>query len=265
MLAPAAAPPVLPMPEHHLLQDCYMQPMNPDPLKSSGLENLLGSSTAKSPSTSQTYKLGDQCRQSFSYNQAICAPMPGSNPKAPCCNIHLPDIENKREADEEAPVPRIFTSREHLYAELASLSSKDSKATLRSVTQPMSVPATSFTICCNSCDSPIPNAHYHCSICDDGDFDLCEICHNNLIRCNGDDHWLVKRYVKDGKVTSSSTETVAPKKAAVSLFDVEKDLQPNEIKKEVPGAFTQEIKEAFQDAIETSRTCNSCVGRKCNL
>lgn len=178
--------------------------------------------------------------------------------------LGLPKVEAKKESHEEAPIPRYFSPRrEDCYAELASLSSKDSKATLRNLSLPFSAPGASFTICCNSCDAPIPNTHYHCSKCDDGDFDLCETCYDNSIRCNGDDHWLVKRDVKDGKVTSSSTETIAPKKSIASFFDVKSDPTPTEATKEIPGAFTQEIKEAFQHPLDLSRTCNSCVTRKC--
>ena len=161
-------------------------------------------------------------------------------------------VDVKKECDNEAPVPRFFSSaREQFYAELASISSKDNKAMLSSIAQPFAAPGTSFTICCNKCNVAIPNAHYHCSKCDDGDYDLCEACYDQQIRCNGDDHWLVKRYVKDGKVTSSSTETVTPKKSTIP-----------EIKKEIPGAFTQETKEALSELMDLTRTCNSCVGGK---
>lgn len=33
-----------------------------------------------------------------------------------------------------------------------------------------------FTIRCNNCDDAIPDTHWHCSICDDADFDLCANC-----------------------------------------------------------------------------------------
>lgn len=159
--------------------------------------------------------------------------------------------EIKQEADDEVPVPRFFSAREQLYAELATMSSKDNKGLLSSIAQPFAAPGTSFTICCNNCNVAIPNAHYHCSKCDDGDYDLCEACYDRQIRCNGDDHWLVKRYVKDGKVASSSTETVTPKKSTTS-----------ESKNDVPGAFTPETKEALSELMDMSRTCNSCVGGK---
>ena len=204
-------------------------------------------------------------RLPYSYT-SLPTPVPVSNSResfAESLGLAIPRTEAKKETFEDAPIPRYYSPRhEQYYAELESLNSKDSKATLRNPSHPP--PAQAFTICCNNCDSPIPNAHYHCSKCDDGDFDLCETCYNHSIRCNGDDHWLVKRGVKDGKVTSSSTETVAPKKqkSIASFFELKNDVQPNDLKKEVPGAFMQEIKEAFQQPMDLSRTCNSCVTRE---
>ncbi|KAI1270075.1 hypothetical protein F5Y18DRAFT_2859 [Xylariaceae sp. FL1019] len=67
-----------------------------------------------------------------------------------------------------------------------------------------------FTVCCNSCEGPIPDAHFHCSICDEGDFDLCQDCVNRGISCNGDGHWLIKRTIVDGEIMYSTTH-IAPK------------------------------------------------------
>lgn len=223
--------------------------------------------TASYPSAPVPHSVGGGCiqRGSFGY-PCTPAPVPVSNIKetfAESLGLNVPKTEVKKESNDEAPVPRYFLPREHFCAELASLSSKDSKATLRNPSQPLTTPGASFTICCNNCDAPIPNAHYHCSKCDDGDFDLCETCYDSSVRCHGDDHWLVKRGVKDGKVTSSSTETVVPKKqkSIASFFDVKSEPLPSEAK-EVPGAFTQEIREAFQQPLDLSRTCNSCVTRQ---
>ncbi|KAI9823153.1 MAG: hypothetical protein M1832_002596 [Thelocarpon impressellum] len=85
----------------------------------------------------------------------------------------------------------------------------------RALYQPPGVPrfpGTSYSVYCNSCDVPIPHAHYHCSICDDGDFDLCQACVDAGVLCHGEDHWLIKRFVQDHKVINSTTETIAPRK-----------------------------------------------------
>ena len=238
---PSAAPLVLPEPDH-LPGQTYVPPtvytppgvaaLAPQSIKCSVLDD------------------GEQQRQAYTYTPLT----PLSGVKIPTSETEkvsdeVTKIEIKKEGDEEAPVPRFFSAREQFYAELTSMYSKDSKEMLRSTAQPFAAPGTSFTICCNNCNVAIPNAHYHCSKCDDGDYDLCEACYDRQVRCNGDDHWLVKRYVKDGKVTSSSTETVTPKKSITP-----------EIKKEVPGAFTPETKEALCELMDISRTCNSCVG-----
>ena len=251
--ATSVPPPVLPMPEHHLTPYCYVPPMNPDPLKSASLESL------KQKPSPQTFPSPQHVPHTCG---AAPIPVPISSSKDALLESmgHALKVVSKKE-DIPQP-PRYISSREQFYAELASLSSKDSKQTLRSVPQPMSVPTTSFTICCNHCDAAIPDAHYHCSKCDDGDFDLCESCYNKSIRCHGDDHWLVKRGVKNGKVTSSFTEIVAPKATLAAFFEREKNHQPTEPQKEVPGAFSQELKEAFKQPMDESRTCNSCIGRK---
>lgn len=68
-----------------------------------------------------------------------------------------------------------------------------------------------FAVCCNSCEENIPDAHYHCSTCDDGDFDLCPACVERGITCYSDDHWLIKRTVNNGQIVNSTTETIATK------------------------------------------------------
>lgn len=76
-------------------------------------------------------------------------------------------------------------------------------------------PQGAFCIDCNNCSKFIPNAHYHCSICDGGDYDLCQACVDLGVSCPGEGHWLIKRFVKDGVVINSTTETVAPRSSQV--------------------------------------------------
>ncbi|KAK4695573.1 hypothetical protein P7C71_g2201, partial [Lecanoromycetidae sp. Uapishka_2] len=146
----------------------------------------------------------------------------------------------------EAPVPRFFSDREGFLAQHANISQKlDMIRNARG--RNFSIPGTSFTICCNNCDKSISDAHWHCGICDHGDFDVCGDCVENGKLCEGQDHFLIKRFVKDGKVIASTTETIAPKKAT-------------KIEEKVPGAFTSELKrEEARELPDLSRTCNSCV------
>lgn len=157
----------------------------------------------------------------------------------------------KKDAENEAPVPRFFMDRENFMNQHAQITKKlDSLR--RETDQYRSPPGTNFTICCNNCEEAIPDSHWHCGICDMGDFDLCGDCVEKGNLCDNEDHWLIKRFVKDGKVIPSTTETIGPKK-------------PTKVEHEekVPGAFTSEIKrEETHEPLDLSRTCNSCVGGK---
>lgn len=102
---------------------------------------------------------------------------------------------------------------------------------------------------CNACDKPTANEHFHCSVCDDGDYDLCTRCVASGAHCPGEGHWLIKRFVKNGLVISSMTEKVGPK-------------SKTEATKEMPGAFTEEKKAEHQECEQSTRTCNSCVKGK---
>ncbi|KAH8157148.1 hypothetical protein CIB48_g11098 [Xylaria polymorpha] len=82
-----------------------------------------------------------------------------------------------------------------------------------------------FTVCCNSCDQSVPEAHFHCSICDEGDFDLCQECVDRGITCYGDGHWLIKRTVVDGDIKCSSTH-IAPKYGPHPPFPSQPSRQP---------------------------------------
>lgn len=108
-----------------------------------------------------------------------------------------------------------------------------------------------FSIDCNLCGKSVVNEHYHCSICELGDYDLCLSCVNNGATCKGEDHWLIKRYFKNGRVCPSTTETLAPKKEKSLMEEkhVSKLVAPTTI-----PAPAQESEE---------RTCNSCISRKC--
>lgn len=145
---------------------------------------------------------------------------------------------------DEAPIPQVFTARDHCLAEITNLRNKYSA---RRAADKTSAPCTNFTICCNNCDKAIPDSHWHCGICDDGDFDLCQICIDRGVLCDDNEHWMIKRFVKDGQMINSTT-TMAPK-----------DTGKVEDKKDVPGAFTSDARNETVDSVDLSRTCNSCV------
>jgi next to BRCA1 gene 1 protein len=105
-------------------------------------------------------------------------------------------------------------------------------------------PSTSYTIDCNHCGSSVPNEHYHCGICEAGDFDLCKTCIDAGITCDGEEHWLLKRTIRHGVVIPSTTETLPPKK------------QPKDASDELVSPTSPE-----QDSDDL--TCNSCICRTC--
>ncbi|KAJ5632984.1 hypothetical protein N7490_009323 [Penicillium lividum] len=89
------------------------------------------------------------------------------------------------------------------------------KDTLRFPVISHSSPSGMFCIDCNNCGRSIANDHYHCGICENGDYDLCPACVTNGASCRGEGHWLIKRSVENGIVTNSTTETVAPQQPQV--------------------------------------------------
>ncbi|KAF2155829.1 hypothetical protein K461DRAFT_251869 [Myriangium duriaei CBS 260.36] len=120
-----------------------------------------------------------------------------------------------------------------------------------------SPPNPTWTVYCNECDATLKNEHFHCSICDGGDYDLCQRCVDGGKLCPGQGHWLVKRFVKNGMIISSTTERLAPKGRMCSL-----PVRPVTFPKAeniIPGAFTEDAKTLREDFPLATRTCNSCV------
>lgn len=107
-------------------------------------------------------------------------------------------------------------------------------------------PSTSYTIDCNHCGSSVPNEHYHCGICEGGDFDLCKTCIDAGVTCDGEEHWLLKRSIRNGIVVPSTTETLPPKKLSKASSNVQEEV------------VTPVSPEHDGDGL----TCNSCICRK---
>ena len=163
---------------------------------------------------------------------------------------------------ESAPMPRSYTARKSklsphtttareqpltalpdFFHDLANASNHADLADL--AFRPKPSVCTSWVVYCNNCNHPMEDEHFHCSVCDGGDYDLCPACVDTGIHCPGSGHWMVKRFVKNGCVVNSTTQRIPPKVKA-------EDTQ------EVPGAFTDEKQSvAFED--EPTRTCNCCV------
>jgi next-to-BRCA1 protein 1 len=115
-----------------------------------------------------------------------------------------------------------------------------------------------FCIDCNNCGRSIPNEHYHCSICEDGDFDLCSQCVNSGVTCLSEDHWLIKRIVQDGIVTNSTTERVAPRKLeeprkSKAASETLPELAPEKAPEPTPATAEKYPLQPIE------RICNACL------
>jgi next-to-BRCA1 protein 1 len=108
-------------------------------------------------------------------------------------------------------------------------------------------PGQSFSVFCNECDKSIPGPHWHCSICEEGDYDLCRECVGSGVHCKVDGHFLIKRIVENGSIISSNTQRMQKKP---------EDEEPAE--KEVPGAFMTEKVVPDLPTVCT-RICNCCI------
>lgn len=110
--------------------------------------------------------------------------------------------------------------------------------------------AANFAVCCNNCDRTVPDSHYHCSTCDDGDFDLCTDCVEQGVTCHNNEHWLIKRFVRGDHILVSTTERIAPKPKA------------KEVERMPSPTPTLPIVKAFVPPVVARtpmRTCNNCV------
>ncbi|KAJ5801369.1 uncharacterized protein N7518_003437 [Penicillium psychrosexuale] len=121
-----------------------------------------------------------------------------------------------------------------------------------------------FCIDCNHCGRSIANAHYHCSICENGDYDLCLLCVGAGASCRGEGHWLIKRTVKDGVVTNSTTETIPPRDQSALEFN---PMLPRQIQREVitkpvvhiPESVTESVPELIQESIPEPAAPSACL------
>lgn len=153
----------------------------------------------------------------------------------------------------------------------SSISPWSQPGSLHSAAIPRSVmvgePSATFAVCCNSCEKTIPDAHYHCSSCDDGDFDLCPECVDQGITCHGKEHWLIKRTTVNGHIVQSVTEKISPKPSkkatektstpsATVVKPAFEEFKLEEPKTELPCLTKPTCK---WGNIGIMRTCNSCV------
>jgi next-to-BRCA1 protein 1 len=136
------------------------------------------------------------------------------------------EVEKLERSTLEAPVPAPFTAPP---ADIPQESTDmEAKVTPQSST---------YAIYCNACEMNIYDVHYHCSVCDGGDYDLCQACVDRGIHCNDSTHWLIKRML-------SATGALV-----VSTTFIKQKTEQKDPEKEIPEPVTTSLR----------LTCNSCV------
>ncbi|KAI1808162.1 hypothetical protein F4811DRAFT_559428 [Daldinia bambusicola] len=154
----------------------------------------------------------------------------------------------------EATIPKAPEAAEVLFpTDVGAISTLEEEMKKGNDLFTASVPKRQFTVCCNSCDRAVPDAHFHCSTCDEGDFDLCQDCVNQGITCHNETHWLIKRFIKDGQVNYSTTH-IAPKtsRSQASKPTTSLPIRPAENANWIPPT-------GVWDTTYNDRTCNCCV------
>ena len=104
-----------------------------------------------------------------------------------------------------------------------------------------------YAVYCNICNVNVESVHYHCGVCDSGDFDLCEHCVEEGKHCNNAEHWMIKRTIVKGEVISSR-ELIASTTAIVAK------------KSEAHNHEEEKVVDEPQNA--SGRTCNCCCEGK---
>ncbi|KAI9889777.1 MAG: hypothetical protein M1814_004979 [Vezdaea aestivalis] len=142
----------------------------------------------------------------------------------------------------DAAVPRPFPFVSADQPKREAVSSCTDSAAFTRLSCPRNGIRSSYTVYCNNCDRSIPDAHYHCNTCENGDFDLCQSCLDLGVLCKGADHWLIKRVLQNGNVIRSTTVSIAPKKVTAPIV------------KELPKVKDEPVGEPVP-----TRTCNCCI------
>jgi next-to-BRCA1 protein 1 len=162
--------------------------------------------------------------------------------ETPTLSKHQVVPETSSCSSTEIPVIRGAAAPDSWFGELCGVS-QERQNSIRNNTGFPAPTVSIFSVYCNNCDGAILDEHYHCSTCDDGDFDLCPSCVEDGVSCNDGEHWMIKRFVKNGKVINSTTETIAPKPAGSQ-------------------SKTTLVALEEENAAVATRTCNSCIQGK---
>jgi next-to-BRCA1 protein 1 len=210
-------------------------------------------------------QLLNETGQRYSYlDTVLSAPLSTTMSTSPSAGKAPGATPAASNVDMDIPIPSDFSLFEHRPRHFALGPEKRS--------YPLMFPAkessnAAFCIDCNHCGASIPGEHYHCSICDEGDYDLCAVCVDAGITCPGEDHWLLKRLVQNGVIVNSTTETIAPRQPEPEVVvkaegSTDESKEATEVKPEVKiESRTEEPVDENPEAVE-ERTCNACFKGK---
>lgn len=191
-----------------------------------------------------------------------------TKPEAPLVSLSEPTVEVKKAEASPSEVTNSFLEQAMSELRLGSEKQEQNNRTSPISSVCVAPKAANFAVCCNNCDRTIPDAHYHCSTCDDGDFDLCPDCVEKGVTCYNSDHWLLKRFVRGDFILVSTTERVSPKPKAQEPTPEPKAAPKPAVcvacPKELPKSTSFHIPSPATTALRSflaapMRTCNSCV------
>ena len=130
-----------------------------------------------------------------------------ANPiELPTCNAGIPSYFSDIINQCRLPDPKMRPTACELAKILPrSEDDKPAPAGLKDLLKKYARPPT-FQLHCSECGTREMSVHYHCNICSQADFDLCQPCFTQGIHCFDPRHRLMKRIVKDDGVYKESPE-----------------------------------------------------------
>lgn len=184
-----------------------------------------------------------------------------SIPASPIDSFHLKTTDPMPQTDKNQPLEKAMSNLQ------LGFEKHEQERDQSCIESTCVAPKTSnFAVCCNHCERTVPDAHYHCSTCDNGDFDLCPACVEGGVTCYNSDHWLLKRFVRGDVIMVSTTERVSPKPKVKKEEPDEKQWHaagvPEARKITTSSAvYTLPVHAPVgrSFSIDPMRTCNSCV------
>lgn len=217
-----------------------------------------------SPSSKQDNHTELPSPAKYSYlDTVLSSPLPGTQFEASSSTATGLTSTLKTDFDNAAPADQ---PTQWLSADVGSIQSprRDFKPSQADSNLPVPHKSLSdlFFIDCNKCGRSVDNEHYHCSICENGDYDLCLACVDAGITCQGDSHWLIKRFVKDGVVTNSTTETIAPRKTQSETDEGPVKPTPESIPEQTSEKIPESTVHEQPPAKADERICNACLKGK---